>query len=829
MKITLLTGVRSTPDRGRVVEIDGAAFLDWLGDADKCASVECATETDKFGGEGFIFGHYKRGSKTKKNSAIAPDSATDLLCFDVDEVALSALRVAVLAWQRVDAVVYSTWKHTPAEPRLRVVVRLSRAVGNATEDEFRAVYTAAAYALQIPADPQASSRANFYFGPQHKPGAHGTTERLRFRGEPLDVDGLLRVVVPSAVAAPTDFDAVRVRPDRNAVRALARRLGSVAADTRLVKIGAALEAMLRGERFASDGQVHGVHTQVAFEVVRAVPLVDAEWFADEYLSASWDAMGGKAEHRLDDWRKCVSTAASKLSAGRVESAAAAARYTPEIGAELTAVELARAASVAGGLVCEHRGAYYVFDPRLGHYVGPLKGTGLAAACRRCLVGVPGFSYQVFRQNAPPHLKSGPKLVEEYGIDLESVHYHALAPATVFDLARRSVHLPAYQWNDWPAVWHPIADELLRAVCGPQYERVEAWLSKVRDLKQPLPALTFVGARGTWKSRIAQTLSRFWGPPEAPTPCDASQVLNRFSGPLLSNPVIWSDEQLAKSETGRAIPEAYRRSITETAHAVERKGVDPVTLHTATRHVISVNDSDKVFGGEIDAASVEATIERFLVVQVDGGAVREFEERWDGTAELGRLREGAALLEHVRAVEDRGGHVSAGRLFVATDTNAELLLEARFADDTLGVCMLLAIEALLIEATHSVPGQVERLPLVCDERGVLRLSPGRIVELWPDSRLAAGSGLRKPTPQRVGRMLQKAGFKVDSGERAIDSRRWKAWRVDHGRLREFLHVEGSHSWEEIAIACKSVFAVECVVESSSVPSSSRATRRQGKGQ
>jgi hypothetical protein len=814
VRVTLLTGATCTPDRGRVVAIDSAAFLDWLGDAEKCPSVECADEPAKLAGAGFVFAQYVEGATAKANANLAPDSSTDLLCYDVDEATLDEVVHAAAIWQQVDSVIYSTWKHTAADPRVRFIVRLSRPVGNAAESDFRKVYATAAYLLQIPADPRASSRANFYFGPQHKPGRAGECERVRFRGDALDVDALLDVfesgVVPAGVVGESvDFEGVRAKPDKATVRALTKRLA--AGGEREQWIGAALDGALRGERFAADGTVHAAMTQIAFELVRAVPLVDADWFAESYLYAAWDVMGGKRAHRLDDWRKAVSTAETKLAAGRADRAEKAAQYVPGIGPDMDAATLSKAAAVAGGLVCEHRGAYYVFDPRLGVYVGPLKGTGLAAACRRCLVGVPGFSYQSFRQNSPPVLKSGPKLVEEYGVDLESVHYHALPPAVVFDSERRRAHLPAYQWNEWPAVWHPIADELLRAMCGLSYGRVEAWLSRFRDLSQPLPALALIGSRGTWKSRTAQTLSRFWGPANDPTPCDASQVLNRFAGPLLSNPVIWSDEGLARSDSGRAIPEAYRRSITETAHAVERKGVDPVTLHTATRHIISVNDIDKVFGGEIDAASVEATVERYLVVQVDGAAIGAFEKRWAGTAEIARLRSGASLLEHVRWLETNTTHSAAGRLFVATDTNPELLLRARFADDTLSVCVGIAIDALLSETSTTVPGQIARLPLVCDERGRLRLSPGRIVDLWSDSKLTAGSALRKPTQQRVGRMLQKAGFKLSPNERAIDCYKWRAWAVEHGRLKEFLHVEGSHSWSDIRAACLRIFGREPVDE------------------
>ncbi len=161
--------------------------------------------------------------------------------------------------------------------------------------------------------------------------------------------------------------------------------------------------------------------------------------------------------------------------------------------------------------------------------------------------------------------------------------------------------------------------------------------------------------------------------------------------------------------------------------------------------------------------------------------------------------------HIRWIEENTTHVSKGRLFVATDTDAELLLRARFSDDTLSICMAIAVDALLRETGQSVPGQIERLPLVCDELGRLRLSPQRIVELWPESKLAAGSGLRKPTAQRVGRMFEKAGLKLHKSERATNSRRFKAWRLNHDRFKEFL-VVNDYNWHEVVEACRLVFGV-----------------------
>ena len=816
MRITFLSGVKCTPDQGTAVDIDTGAFLDRMGDCERVQSVECADEAAKLAGDGFVFAQYKEGAKSKRLDQLARDSTTDILCFDIDDQSVDELRPAFPAWKQIDGALYSTWKHTAAEPRLRLLVRLSRPVSNHSGTEFAQVYAATAYVLRVKFDKATKDRARFFFGPQHKPGAADRIERHRFHGEVLDVDELLAAVKAGKIPIPTagagtggggDFEGLRRTPKKQDLTTLAERLVSNRSNDRLQRVGAALEAVVEGKPFASAGAIHSTMVQLAFELVRAIPLLDGDGFAEKFLEPCWKQMWPDDDTALawGDWRKCVSSAESKLEAGRQKHAAETAPFRPAIGAELTDEDVLAARAVEGALVCEHRGNYYVWDARARHYRGPLKGTGLGAACRDGLVGIPGFAYLTYKQNSPPTMKAGPKLVEEFGVALEAVHYWAETPDSAFDAAEKAIHVPAYHWNDWTARYHQITDELLHYMAGGQYDRLEAWLSKFRDLLQPLPALTLIGPHRVWKSRTGHTLARFWGSREAGNPCDASQVLNRFSGPLLSNPVIHSDEQLAQSEMNKPIPAAYRRSITERVHAVERKGVDPVTLHSATRHIISVNDIDRVFGGgEVDAASVEATIERFLVIQVDAPAVAVFEKRWEGTAELDALREGTPLLEHVRWLEENRQHASTCRLWVETGTDPELLLQARFANDTLATCMLIAIHALLNETKTSHPGQLARLPLVCDKHGQLRLSPSRIVDLWPDSKLAAGSGLRKPTSHSVHGLLKKAGFKINPNERAYNSRQWRAWALQHERLREFLHVEESHTWSEIEDAVERVF-------------------------
>lgn len=807
MKLTFLDGVNCTPDRGRCLALDSARFLDFIADPEKWPSEQCVTEDDKLAGQGFVLAQYAPGATTKQNTALDPDSTTDLLCFDVDGMTIEQLRAAVPLWAKTDCAIYSTWKHTPEASRLRVLVRLSRPISNYSDSPFKHVYGVAAMAMGIAYDWRASNRANFYFGPQHKPG--GASERHRFTGPPLDVDAMLRVQLPETAtgAAEPEIDTVANRPEPAEVKALVKKLKKRRKE-RDQLVGIALSAVLAGDRFAPEGSVHNTTAHVAFELCREFPHLDADWFAEKYLAPCWLVMWPKEPHdkALTDWRKCVESAARKHADTRAARAAERSAFEADQVAELTDDELlrAQAACKAQALIAEYRGNYYVYDPREAEYRGPVRSSGVATAFRQYVAGVPTVSELEFREGGSAGLKSATKLTHEYGREIDAVHYYAKTPQKPW--TDNAICVRAYTWNDFEPVYHRCVDELLRSMAGDRYDLLEAWLFKLRDLSQPLPALTLVGKPGTWKSRLCQTVSRFWGDRDAATACRAEHVLRRFSGPLLNNPVIWSDEALATSEMGKSMPERYRESISELAHQVERKGIDPVTLHTATRHVISVNDDDKVFSTEVDSHSVEATIARFLVIHVADQAVRVFEQRWDRTRELARMRSGLSLLEHVRWIEDNRQHVSQGRFFVRTDTDPEMLRRARFADETLTTCMLICIEALLAEQKHSRPGQLERLPLVVDDDGRLRISPTRIVELWPDSKLTAGSGLRKPTAARVGRMLGKAGFRHDESERA-NNNRWRAWVARHDVVRSFVHVEGTYTWSEIQAACKKVFKME----------------------
>lgn len=811
MIITLVDGVLCTPDRARVTTFSADQFLDLVSDADKVPSQEAAAEADKLKGAGFILAQYKAGAVSKDAANLDPASTTDVLCFDVDAMTLAEVQAVAPRWARVNCAVYSTWKHTEAAPRLRLLVALDVPISNVDRKVFRHCYLAAALALGLTFDPRAAAAANLYFFPQHKPAGALEGERQRFRGPPLPVAGLLAVDVGTDDG---DGDAAGVtgatldRPTAKDLKGIATKLKR-RRGTHSRQAALALAAVVRGERYAAAGAVFNVTQHLAFALALELPELDAPWFRETWLEKSWGLMwpGEDLGQAARDWGNAWDSAVRKVRDAARERARERQAVAPASGEALEQEQVDALAPYAGALIAVHGSGFYVLDARAGEYSRAVKGGAVAPRARDLLGGVPGVFVTEPRENGRPVAKNPTQLVMEYGTVIDHVHYWAKAPARGWEPETRAIHLRAYTWNEWDPVYHPIVDELWRAMAGDKYAGFEAMMFKWRDLSQPLPALTLVGPPGTWKSKTAQTLSRCWGDRHASTACRAEQVLRRFSAPLLTNPVVWTDEQMAVGEGGQDIPEAYRESISETAHQIECKGLDPITLHTATRHVIAVNDVTKVFSTEVHGDAVRATLDRFMVVDIAGPLMAAFEERWKGTAELAALREGAPMLEHQRWIEANTDHPANGRFWVAGNTDPEILTRARFTDDVLNLVLMVATDAVLAEAAFSQPGSdPDRTPLTGADvdGGVLRFSPKRLVAVWALAPATQGWRGGAPTPARIGKVLAEAGFRAHKAE-AVKDTKHKAWTLNAATYREWLKVSDLYDPREVEAAMVKVWA------------------------
>lgn len=805
MIITLFKDAFSTPNRATTIQVRGAEFLDMLADEENSPSLECRNEDEKKGGAGFVLAQYKQYAMSKKLSDLDPGSETEIFCFDVDSMSEDEIEEAFPLWSAHSAVLYSTFKHNDDNPRLRLLVELSEPVPNFKKEPFHGLYLAAAEKLKVKVDPKTLDRARLYFGPQHRPEYAEDRQRVRFRGDVLEIKKLAPVKGGDRREQVSEsFDVTGDRPTRQEIRKLATNLRK-SGNERKSKVGSALDAIARGEAYAPAGSVHTTTLHLAFELTFYMPRLDYFWFADKFLKKSWTAMayeGATLEKRLENWEKAVVSAIAKHDEHRESAAKAKAEVTNGEAPELTSRQLAAVKRLAGRLVMSFRGVYYVYSARCEAYKGPFKSSEVAVAVRDCLSGVEGVEVSEWTRTGEV-LRTAIKLNYEYGTTVDNVTYFDRKPPTPWDEKNESICIQAYKWIRWEPIYHQIADDLLRAISGPHYELLEAYLTKFRDLSQPLPALSFVGPKGTWKSRICSILSRFWTTSHAESAGRAKKVMTRFNGHLLKNPVVWSDEELAVTSHGKPQPEAYREAITARSHMVELKGVnDMVLLNCAARHVISVNDDSKIFSSEVDSDSIHATMERFLLLYTSGAEVEAVEDKWRATPEMARLRTGESLLEHIRWIEKNKRYEGRGRLFVHPHTDAQILLRARFADDTLFYIWEVAFDALEREAKMSVSGQLRRMPLLCDESGQLRVSPGRIHGLWGVSKVTQGASVRKPSTQRIGQILSKAGFKLIKEERA-SKHKTGGWAVNHDVLKQFIDISDTRSWSDVAYWCDQI--------------------------
>ena len=766
MIVTVLSGVRCTPDRGQTVEGSKNEILDSIIEE----SAECASSADKSAGEGFVLAQYKPGAVSKHVQHLAADSATEIFCYDIDSMSIAEVEEAFPIWQEHNCSIYSTYSHSPETPKYRLMVGLSKPVRN-KKSEYLPRFLAVAKLLKIKVDPSTKDVARFFLGPQHKPGI--TPERMRFRGRDVPVETLR---LEPLINVNNDIMTVGAKPGLRELKATVRAWRSQGRAMANV-----LEAVLRGENFAESGSRHAASTRLAFDLVREYGRLDADWFGAEYLKKIWDTWGQPWERDWAlEWRQEVDSAWTKHqeTAVAAETAKAAVVAVTDIN-ELTEEEKTAVAALGGRLICSHRQGLYVYNPKQTKYQGPYAASELPAKIRDLLGAVAGVEELRYTKNRAV-LKTAIELLHEYGQVIDEVRYWGGPPPVVFDEKANAINIQAYNCNDFKPRYHQITDDLIKTIAGDGYKALEAYFYKFTDLDQPLPALTLVGPRGCWKSRICSTLPRFWGDPEVSNGCKAQKVMGRFNGELLHNPVIISDEKLATSEMGKRLDEKYRESVTEKVQVIEQKKMQPVVLRAAIRHCVAVNDVSKVFSYEVDAACVEATMERFLIYEIDGDKVQAFEDKWAGTEELEKLRDGIYLLEHIAWIRSNKKYWSKGRLFVETLASKEALLSARFCDDELYYCWALITESVTMAEQSKTAGKPA---IFYDPFGQLRLNPTRVVEQWNVSQITSRAAHRAPSGQKIGILLSKAGFKKYPKERASKSS-YGGWVVDMETLEAY---------------------------------------------
>jgi hypothetical protein len=374
------------------------------------------------------------------------------------------------------------------------------------------------------------------------------------------------------------------------------------------------------------------------------------------------------------------------------------------------------------------------------------------------------------------------LLSDYGRYINKVEMHALSDCVGFDIKERKLVQKVYDEVPHEPIFRKIADDFLRALAGDNYPYLEKYLYKVTDMSQILPAVVLHGPASTYKTTLARMIAPFWGTPY----CKASKAFSRFNDVLLRNPVILSDEALY-TENGKDQPARYRESITEFEHDVELKNGAILTLYSAVRHFMALNDVKMALSTETKAQSVQATAERFIQIETDRDSMEAFYKRWEGKEEFEDFNDGQLVREHIKWLQANKSLESEGRLFVRTNMTRADFEDVLFKNDLLEDIFKLCVEAQKRDLPH---------PITYRKDGHLGIQVGVLHEIW--SKIAMGNidfkNQVSPGLQRIGRAISDADIKIARTTKGKDRAKGGA-RVSPERLRAAIEATSLIDFDE----------------------------------
>jgi hypothetical protein len=498
---------------------------------------------------------------------------------------------------------HSTYSYSPAAPRFRVVIRLSRAV---PAHQWREFYTAALGLVAGAAgDTKTKDPGRLYYmplcpqdGPQPVSG--------HCPGVPLDVD-LIRDHAAAKNATPTkkksadEADLRRCLPKANTV------LGEFEA-----KGAETLRRMLDHERpYAEPGERDDSLFACAAYLSRRCPHLSPEsigqFFAAEIdwaypgdHSAPNSAIFEAKLHRA--WEQVADQLRGEDPI-RMAQLSRTGPYTDlELDQYVVEQKAASRAHLAAQLIVAHKGDLYCFTN--GDYVhaGGMDTADFYVRHRLALATTMGV---VLKEMTTKGIvdKSMKALLRDHGVPVRNVFPRFDIRTSFIDHKTETLqHAICPRRLDLIPAFDPEVDAWLRSWGD---ETLLDWLATAPKLEKATAALFLHGEPKTGKTMLAIALGAIWG--AAPT--DLGSLGVNFNGDLTNNPIILADETLPieyKQDSG-----LLRRLITATSVKLKRKYMNEVTLGGAVRVVIAKNNLSLFQGETMSKEDVNAVCERLL--------------------------------------------------------------------------------------------------------------------------------------------------------------------------------------------------------------------------
>ena len=539
------------------------------------------------------------------------------LALDMDDCGEEQVLAALEKLSSYDYFAWTTYKHTAARPKIRVIVPLSEPV---VVGDYTAVWGAWNAFTSSVTDRSTSDAARLLYLPSCPPETESEAWCVRHDGgtwlaaADLGAASAPAVLRPDAAQAPADEVLISMGVD-----AVRTKLRCVPRDNTLLK-GPAL-AVLKGAEFAVPGARHAMILSLTFYLASQLTKRDVPPEAvSRVFAASLAAMATDQTER--DVENAYAGAlgkvreAERLIDGRMRGAHAAAQ--PYAKEELEA--LAARAGVASPDDLRHRwvvqrGSQYYFLRGDGTYSEEAKGNEDARLeAVRTLARAPVDLNEVSRSGVSR--KPVNVLAEEYGSRADVVVLDLVAQATTAeaDGDKLVLRVAACPRRLLVPRRDPDVEHWLEVFAGPLHEKVLDWLACFPDLNKLLCALYVTGASSAGKTLLAKALARIWS---RGAPTEPKAIFQDFNEHLTKCPLVFVDEHCPVEWNGEPASAILRRVVGDMSRNLRGKWKQETSLVGAVRVLLADNNGRMLRDGDHSQGGHDrvAIAKRFLCVEI----------------------------------------------------------------------------------------------------------------------------------------------------------------------------------------------------------------------
>ena len=559
-----------------------------------------------------VVGHIPKGL-SRRNDTI---ESIDALVLDIERPKagylseksnyIRRLEDALVALEPYDYVLHTTFSHTPDEPRLRVVMPLSKSIGPA---DYKSAMSGLNNLTGGVADRNAQKPAQALFLPFCPP------ERLS------EASGHINEGKPYDFNAPLAQEIVELRS------LLGEGIGRAPMDA---EKRAACRSVLRGTPYAQEGNRDNMALAITWHLARSYTEETMPSFEAFEAVFRWStsAMGSDAPCMDNLWSKFTRGLSAKTDLVEEEG-------TPETVLIDEPVE-----GDSFSPLCLYKNAYYVAK-RGGGYSRALVRDELPLAIQTHLKGRVPLTYM----NQSGETKSLPisKVITNNGHLLEDVVIDLTAQQAY--LENNVLHEQALPWPVLEPRFDPEIDQWLGLLGGTRSDSLRDWLSIFHDLNRLLSCLIIMGEPGAGKTLLAMGLASRLG---ADSPSSQKSLTGHFQGELAKCPLVHIDEEIIDSSYNRSFLASIRSELSVTERMVNRKYAPPSMLKGAMRCIITANHLPFKQKDASTRQDLEAIAQRFYWVTATKEAA-EFLANIPSATKNWWRKEGIA--RHIRHLEE----------------------------------------------------------------------------------------------------------------------------------------------------------------------------------